>query len=202
MPELPDYLEQHMSESILGRAKLKLYEEISGRKHCLPGDIEVLRFIRKEFRENPELGKLFLILLTEDFLRSSGFSEVNQPEDVRQLLNRLEDEPFDGASLLQVTDCPKPLAEVLGACVFCEALADGGYVYVLTLFNDKKFPKAWSGRVEVRANRHHPEPMFSVCNGAGFDHYHLADYRESWYAAFALGVLNYLVENQPRSLVP
>ena len=74
MPELPSYVEAHMSESVLGRAKLKLYEVISGQEHWIPEETDVRRFIRSEYRKNPSVGKVFLIVLTENFLKRVSFT--------------------------------------------------------------------------------------------------------------------------------
>src|SRR6266446_4328006 len=150
MPEIPDFLEEHMRESVLGRAKLKLYTVICGRERWMPEDLEVRRFIRREFRKNPLAGRLLLTLLTETSLRYGVCSDLLQTTRIPELLNHLEVEPFDEPYLLQVDDCPEPLEKVLGVCVHRELLADGGHVYTITLYDDVRFPEAFSGYIEIR----------------------------------------------------
>jgi hypothetical protein len=202
MPELPSYIEEHMNESILGRAKLKLYKLVSGKTNWLPAYSEVLRFTRKEFRQNPAAGKVFFTLFTENLLKRVKFSELLQAENAAQLLRRLEQKPLSHQSVLEVSDCPEPLSKVLGVCIHRENLADEGYVYVVTLFDDKSFPEAISGRMEVRACSTKPEPMFSVWSGSGYEHFSETNYHESWWADFAIKLLSHLDNDRPLTVVP
>lgn len=202
MTDIPDYLKQNFNASILGRTKLKLYELISNRKDWLPDEPEIGRFILQHFRSNPEIGKLFLFFLTRNSLKSTPFSELQAPKDITQLLSELEEEPLEKAFILEVTECPDPMPTVLGACIYCETLRDGGYVYTTTLFDDKEFPKAFVGRLEIRASKDHPQPIFSVLVGSKFEHYDLSNYTNSPLAPFTLKILGYVAKNRHRSLVP
>lgn len=202
MSELPSYILDHMNESILGRAKLKLYKLVCGKTNWLPATSDVLRFIRKEFRKNPAAGKVFFTLLTENLLKRVKFTELPQAENAAQLLRRLEQKALSHQSVLEVSDCPEPLPKVLGVCIHRENLADGGYVYVVTLFDDESFPEAISGRMEVRACSTKPEPMFSVWSGSAYEHYSETNYHESWWADFAIKLLSHLDNNRPLTLVP
>lgn len=106
MPEIPDYLKQNYNASILGRAKLKLNELISNRKDWLPDDQEFSRFILQNFRSNPEVGKLFLFLLSRNSLKSTPFSELQDPKDIRQLLIELEEKSLEDGFILEITKLP------------------------------------------------------------------------------------------------
>jgi hypothetical protein len=202
MPELPSYVEEHMRESILGRARLKLYQLISGREHLLPEANESRRFVRSEFRGNPAVGKIFLTLLKENTVIPVSFSELAKPTNISLLLDRLERAPLRDSTVVEVQDCPKSLPSKLGLCIHKERLADGGYVYVATLFDDERFPEAFSGRVEIRACANKRQPVLSVWSGSAFDHYDETDFEKSWYAGFLIEVLDYLNKNRPSSLVP
>ncbi|HEY0376413.1 MAG TPA: Shedu immune nuclease family protein [Pyrinomonadaceae bacterium] len=202
MTDIPIYLKENFSASILGRLKLKLYETISGRKDWLPDEQEIRRFIRHEFRSKPEIGKLFLFILTKNFIKSTLYAELQEPEDVKQLLIELEKRSLKEAFFLEVKECPPPPPTILGACVYCSALADGGYVYVITLFDDNGFPNYFCGRLEIRASKDHPKPMFSELSGSKFKDYDLRTYKKSPLVVFALKILNYVSQNQRRSLVP
>ena len=201
MTAIPDFLKQHLNSFILGRAKLKLYELISNRKDWLPDDQEIRHFILQQFRSNPEVGKLFLFLLSRNFLKSSKYSDLQTPIDIKRMLIELEEKPLEDVFILEITDCPTPDQVTLGACIYCNTLRDSGNVYVITLFDDN-FPNAFAGRLEIRASKDHPYPMFSVFTGAKFEHYDLSNYTRSPFVVLALKILNYVANNQHRSLVP
>jgi len=64
--------------------------------------------------KNSSAGRLLLILLTEDSVRRAALSDLTQPRNIRDLLKRLEVEPFDKHYVIEAIDCPKPFEEVLG----------------------------------------------------------------------------------------
>lgn len=202
MTDIPEFLKQNYNSSILGRAKLKLYELISNRKDWLPEDNEFSHFILNQFRTNPEVGKLFLFILTRSFLKSTPFAELQDPKDISQLLIELEEKPLEDVFFLEVTECPNPLPQVIGACIYCEDLRDGGYVYTITLFDDNVFPKGFIGRLEIRASKDHPQPMFSVLAVSKFEDYNLRNYTKAPLVILALKILDYVAKKQPRTLVP
>jgi hypothetical protein len=202
MTDIPIYLKENFTASILGRLKMKLHEIISGRKDWLPDEQEIRRFILQEFRSNPDIGKLFLFILSKSFIKSTLYSELQEPKDVKQLLNKLEKEPLREAFFLEITECPAPLPTILGACVYCDKLADGGYVYVITLFDDNGFPDYFCGRLEIRASKGHPKPMFSELASSKFKDYDLRTYKKSFFVVLTLKILNYVAQNRRRSLVP
>jgi hypothetical protein len=202
MPKLPKFVENHMHESTLGRTQLKLYEVISGQKHWLPGEPEKRRFIREEFRNNPVVGKIFLTLLIEGNPTRFSFKDVVPPADIRRLLRHLAKQPFDDQLLIEVSNCPRPLPKSVGVCIHRESLANGGDVYVCTIFDDKNFPTEFLGLVEVRSCLTKPYPIFSVLSGTDFEPYNEADYNNSWIAEFVIKILGYLDENRPTKLLP
>jgi hypothetical protein len=202
MPALPSYIEAHMNESILGRAKLKLYELVSGQPQWLPEDIDVGRFIRKEFRKNPVAGRIWFTLLTEIFQKRISFSELLPVKDILALVKRIEQEALDDQNVLEVNNCPKLLPKVSGVCIHREGLANEGQVYVITLFDDAEFPKSILGRLEIRASSINPQPIFSVWTGEDYEYYDENDYSQSWLADLGIRLLLYLDQNRPVTLAP
>jgi hypothetical protein len=191
-----------MGESALGRAKLKLYELISGREHWIPEDSEVRRFIRSKYRKNPAAGRVFLIVLTENSLKRVSFGHLSRRKDIGPLLHRLEEDPLEWQSVLELSNCPEPLSSVLGVCLHRESLADDGYVYIITLFDNEGFPMSFLEHIEIRACQKKPQPIFSTWSGSDFDCYNERNYKESWFADFAIRLLDYLDKNRPVTMVP
>jgi hypothetical protein len=201
MSEIPDFLLEHLRESVLGRVRLKLYSHISGREHYIPEDAAKERFLRDEFRKHPTSGRLFLVLLTQNYLRSAVFSELTKPRNLLDLIARLETDILDEGCVFEITECPAPLSNTIGAAIYREPLADGGFVYVISLFDDEGFPESLCGHVEFRVCSQSPEPLFSVFTGSDYDHYSQLNYTQCWYALLAAGILDYLANDPSSSLL-
>src|SRR5712692_4814096 len=143
MSEIPEFLKKNLSSSILGRARLRLFEQISGRKNWMPSDGLIRKFLLQTSRSSPEIGKLFLFLLNGSMSKSKAFSKLKDPKDAANLLFKLEQRPLAEPFILEVTNCSKDLPKTLGICVYSEPLADSGYVYVVTFFDDDGFPESF-----------------------------------------------------------
>jgi hypothetical protein len=200
MSRIPDFVKKNLRSSILGRVKLRLFEKISGRKDWMPEDQAVRRFVLQTSRSNPEAAKLFLFILDQNTLKSSSFSDLEEPKDVKRLLLDLETSPLEERFMLEVTDCPKPLPDTLGVFVYCDQLRIGGYVYVISIF-DKTFPDNL-GRIEIRASKEHLEHTFSLLTSSGFEEYNFRTYKKAFSVALAVKVLNYVQRNRSRNLIP
>jgi hypothetical protein len=70
------------------------------------------------------------------------------------------------------------------------------------LFDDNEFPDGIVGRLEVRASKDHPKPMFSVLGHSKYEHYDLRNYKKSPLVVLTLRILDYVAKKQSRTLVP
>lgn len=201
MTDIPIYLKKNFTASILGRLKLKLYELMSGRKDWLPDEQEIKHFTLQQFRSSPGIAKLFLFILSQNFLKSIRFAELEEPKNINKLLIELEEKPLEESFFLELTECPSTMPVTLGVCIYCEKLADGGYVYVTTLMDDEGFPDYLIGRLEIRANKNHPQPILGELSKGKYKNYNLKTYKKSLHGALSLRILNYVAQNQRRRFV-
>src|SRR5689334_10282712 len=139
MTDIPKSVAHQMRESLLGRIQLNLYELISGRKGWMPEASVMRHYVLQEWRSHPEIARLFTHLLGLRFAQSITYEGHKDPADVKDLLRRLEQHRLKEFVLLEIGKCPNPLPALLGACIYCQTLAEGGLVYVVTLV-DESFP--------------------------------------------------------------
>ena len=202
MQEIPNHFRQHLNQSLLGRLKLKLLEQIVGNDKYLPDAQQFRHYISDQYRSNTEIGMLFGLLLNLNQTNLTAFDELHEPTDLKKgLLGELEENPLEESFFLEIAHCPEALPQMLGAFVYCRNLAEGGYVYVVTLIDESEFPELFAGRSEIRASRVAPEPAFSVLGQGGYTHYSLSSYQDSPFAVLMVKVLNFVNQNRFRSLV-
>ena len=201
MPGIPDALKEHLNQFLLGRLKLKLYKIISNREDYLPEESEIRRYIFQQYRLNPQLGHLFSFILLSTYTKVATYNEAEKPPNVKAMLSILEERPLERPFFLELNQCPEPWPEAIEVCVYCEELADSGYVYILTLFDESKFPEQAIGRLEIRASKAHPKPVFVILEQDKYKIYDLRSHRKSIYARLALRILNYVSHNPQRYTV-
>lgn len=176
---IPDFVKENLNSNTFGKIKLNLYKIISGKDDYFPDTNEIKKFVRKELRLVPELGKLYANLLTTHLIKSVQYSNLKDPKSVEKLLTELEVNPFNEIYLLELIQCPTPLFESIGVYVYCSDLLPEGSVYVIT-FLDEKFPEYILGRIEIRASHKYPSPMFSELRNSDWDIYDLTNYSKSF----------------------
>ncbi len=201
MQEIPNHFRQHLDQSLLGHLKLKLFEQIVGSDKYLPDAQQIRHYVIGQYRSNTEIGTLFGLLLHINQANSTTFDELNEPTDLKGLLDELEENPIEEPFFLEIRGCPEALPHTLGVFVYCRDLADGGYVYVVTLIDESEFPDQLAGRSEIRASKVVPEPAFSVLGQGGYRRYSLSSYQSSPFAIFMTKVLNFVNQNRSKTLI-
>lgn len=202
MRKIPDYLDEHFKETLLGRLKLKLFKQITGSGESIPDDQEVRHFIAEQHRLNAEVGTLLLQLLSTESTRFAEYAQLQEPCVLSQLLCALDENPLEKAYFLEITNSPEALPHRLGVLVYCEELRDGGYVYIVTLLDETEFPDQFAGRAEIRSSLVAPEPAFSILGQGGYACSSLDDYRDNSFAVFLTQILNHVNNTREKDLVP
>jgi hypothetical protein len=201
MSKIPDYLREHFNETLLGRLRLALFKQITGNDESVPTDQEVRHFIVEQYRLNATVGELLLGILSTKSIRAAEYAQLQEPNDLSQLLRALDENPLEKAHFLEIIDCPEPLPCSLGALVYCEELREGGYVYTVTLLDDKEFPDHFAGRAEIRSSQVAPEPAFGILGHGEYESYSLNDYRNDPFVVFMTQILNHVHNNRAKYLI-
>jgi hypothetical protein len=66
---------------------------------------------------------------------------------------------------------------------------------------DEGFPDYLVGRLEIRASKDHPQPMLGELSKGKYKNYNLRTYKKSHNGTLSFQILNYVAQNQRRSLV-
>lgn len=194
MSKIPLTLAESFNSFLLGRLKLKIFENISHQKCWFPQDYEIKQYILELSRTNIEAAVLISSILSENLTGKVNNGDLGELSDVKFILDELEENPIGKPIFLEV-DLDSDI--IFGAWIACDILQDGGYVYTITLLGEEYFPSYILGRVEVRANKLNPNPIFSVLSkGKNDDHkyieYNLDDFKNCDILVIALKILKYI----------
>lgn len=202
MQKISDGVRSSFNETVLGRLKLKLLESISGDAEVMPSSQTIRHFIAEQYRSNASVGRLYLKIITQKSTNSIDYHQLPEPRDLHRLLRLLDENPLHKSFFFEIWNCPSELSPSLGVLVYCEPLAVGGYVYIVTLFDDRAFPDHFVGRAEVRSSQIEPEPAFSILEDGGYTTLSWHNIKTDSFGAFLVRILNYVYDNRPRHLIP
>ena len=107
MQKMPAAFRQHLGQSLLGRLKLKLFEQICESGEHLPNAQQVRHYIAAQYRSNAEVGKLFMLLLNLNRTQSTSLIKLQEPDNLGRMLAELEETPLDEPFFLEIADCPE-----------------------------------------------------------------------------------------------
>ena len=190
---MPEVLREHLLARVIGRIKLKIYEEIAGRADQLPDAAAVKQFVLDHYHRNPAIGMLYKDLLGVGAISVFDETSLTDPDDLSGALVNLEVNPIQAPTFLELADDSNdPRRDDVGILVHREPLAYGGWIYVVTTLVTERFPYALGGRVEIRASKAHPEPAVCVLTKKGWVSYSRDNYTNSGVAQFAVRILAYV----------
>jgi hypothetical protein len=194
MGHIPSEVKSLFTASLLGRLKLKLYQKMTSREDFLPEDRSLTRYLFQRYRINAQSGVLFTHILSQTSAARLDYSKVEKGPDVGKLLSNLEKNPLKGSAFIEITNCPSPLPSILGACIHCQKLRDGSYVYFITLLDEHTFPDFCLSRVEILTGEEQSSLLSNVLTASGFEHFYVNDYQKSTFTLVALNALQNISE--------
>lgn len=200
----PKSLKQSYESTILGRLKLKLYKEMGFVSESLPSPREQRLFMIDAYAKNYVLGQIFFNILQLSRVTPIDCSTLEEPtnDGLRELIIALEINPLDSTTFVELQNCPPNAPSFLGVLIQRDLLDPSGYTYRVTLLDDSVFPQYIAGRIEIRACRESPEPVFGVLEEGNFIPYSFHDCRNSGILRLVMKTIYHLDKRrqQPISL--
>jgi len=187
-----DSVRERFNKNLLGRLRLKLFEEISAGPE-IPSATDQRHFVLATYRSNPEIGNVFQDLLALQRLHQVQYGDIATPKNVLDLLVRLEEEPLDSSEFVEVQSIPSS-SESFGVLIQRHGLKPSGYVYAVTVIGESCFPDAVLGRLEVRACKELPTPPFSMLTDDGFQTFEVDEVSNEWLVQLTAAVLSHVAK--------
>lgn len=201
MEKIPDAVRKHLNESVLGRLQLLLFMKITGTSDQMPAAHRERLFLIDQSRENLHVASLYGTLLNQKDFQSVEYAALPKTSNIVDVLHSLETSPLDEPFFLEITGCPAPWPDSIGALVSWEELASCGYVYVLTLFGEDVFPDELLGHAEVRASQDVPEPAFSVLRMGGYETFTQQTYKHEPLALLIAQIITVVEQKRHKKFV-
>src|SRR6266545_3679497 len=127
----------HLKLTLLGRLRLKLFEEITGKRDTVPPKSVSKQYVLQLHRLQPEFSKILIHIGGVNQTCQIPFNKLPQITDLSDLLKSLEFHPWAKPKFLELQNCPRPLPKEIGVLIYCETLEHGGEVYVINILDEK-----------------------------------------------------------------
>ncbi len=202
MQKIPEALRNNLDESVLGRLKLCLFLKMTGAPDQMPADHQKRLFLIDQSRINLYTANLYGTLLNLEYLQTVVYTALPTASNIVDVLYSLETSPLDEPFFLEISGCPEPWPDIIGALVTWEELEPCGYVYILTLFDEKNFPEALLGHAEVRASQQAPEPAFSVCRLEGWEPFTQQNYKDDPLIMLIAQIITFVEQERSKNFIP
>ena len=187
MKKIPQEALDSLNESLLGRLRLKLCEEIVGAPGTAPTPEETVRYILDQYRANSYLAHMYSALLTIEPCYQLEYEEITQEFNVDELIRELQANPLDKDTFLEIQGCPAPYPQTVGVLVHRTKLKDGAFVYDVTIQGEEKFPKFLLGVAMCEIGNDRAKIIFSAIDGHGkWIKYSFEDWRQSFCMSMCL----------------
>lgn len=155
---------QHLQSFQMGRLKLALFREITGKDNHVPSPDEAADYIRGFPKEQIIAAEIATYILNDARFSAIGYEQLSENIDVGKLFESLNEHPYRDPMCYEIEGyLPEGPLSVL---IFCHELRDrNGYFYSLVFLNDD-YPRSIN-YFEIRTSQTHPEPAFSYYNQLG-----------------------------------
>src|SRR5436305_3619747 len=123
-------LKRNYASTLLGRLRLKLYEMISGNLDRFPNPREKRLYLLDVYKRSALEGQIFFDILGLNVETEISFPGLQDPADVRALIQSLEEDPLEQVVFVELHNCPAPAPANLGMLIHRENLDPAGFFYV------------------------------------------------------------------------
>ncbi|MDX2256874.1 MAG: DUF4263 domain-containing protein [Pseudanabaenaceae cyanobacterium bins.39] len=197
MHKISDQARENLSQNLLGRLKLKLFEKMTGKKYYSPDKRQCESFILKQAQSDTYFTECLINILNIKSSYNIKYPDFNQLYDLKDLLQNLEAFPLDNALFLEIIEYPEYLTENLGVVVDCKAIndtADSGYLYTARIINEVLFPNELIGTFVIRASTSYPNPTFSTLLPHGWEIFDINNCHNIAFSSLIIPILAFISE--------
>jgi hypothetical protein len=204
MDKMSDQVKENLNQSILGRLKLKLFEEMTGKKYYSPDKRQYKSFLLKHIQSNTYFTQFLINILNIKSSCVTKYDDLNKLFDLNDLLQDIEIFPLENVMFLEINECPEGLPKNLGVLVDCRTIndeSDSGYIYTVRLISETFFPKGHIGSFEVRASKSYPDPMLCTLLSHGWERFDRRNFHDTPFSALAIQILKFISEKTKPQLL-
>ena len=179
----------------MGRLKLKLFEEMTGKKYYIPDNRQYKSFVLKHTQSNTYFAQCLTTLLNVKSIYNIKYSDLDESFNLSNILQEIEIFPLENALFLEIIECSEDLPNNLGVLVECRTINENpsnGYLYTLILISEMHFPEGLFGVFEIRASANNPEPMLSTLSSHGWNAFDVKNYHNANLSILATQILNFV----------
>lgn len=201
--KLDPTLKKNLNAFVVGRARIKLFTDITGKVDVVPSEKQRLDFVMKHADENLTLAEFYKNILTgQGRHKKEKFNGAGPPVGFKDAFRKLEKFPVDGPVFIEFT-CDyfeEPLCAYIKPD---ELLDDNGYLYTIIIFNDNDLPSMISiVRIAISATL--SEPSLHVLTGEENQSYSKDDSAlfDNSFLTICLHMLVSLADTHVNNLVP
>jgi hypothetical protein len=197
MDKMSDQVKENLSQSLLGRLKLKLFEEMTGKKYYISDKRQHKSFLLKHTQSSAYSANCLINILNIKSNYNVKYSDIDTSFNLNVILQELEIYPLENTLFIQINECPEDFPQGLGFLVECQEIndkSDSGYLYRLILISEESFLKGFSGVFEIRASKNNPNPMFSTFVDCDWQTFNIQNYDDGYLSTLVFQILNFIVK--------
>lgn len=137
-------------QTALGSLKLKMSEEITGRRDTLATPKQARHYILRTSRTNSFLGKIYAKIYGLSATGKIEYSTLIAGTTEIDIIATLLTKELQPTTFLEIEGCASPFRSRLGVLIERVNAVDGSIIYSCSLLDEVVFPQSFVGYVEIR----------------------------------------------------